>query len=190
MPPLARFGGWKWRAFAVLVSFCVLVWIGLIGVRFLFPLNYRDQIQEWCTVYDLEPAWVASVIRSESRFRSDVVSPVGAIGLMQIMPQTGEWIAHQLQLTDYSTAQLSEVSLNIAMGTWYLRYTLNQFLERDAALMAYNAGPTNAERWEGNLELAFPETRLYVRRIHMSLPVYRAYFAVPWLIDLVPPLYF
>ena len=56
--------------------------------------------------------------------------------------------------------------------------------------MAYNAGPTNAERWEGNLELAFAGTQQYVRRIHLSLPVYRVYFAVPWLTDLILSLYF
>lgn len=161
-----------------------------MGLRVLFPLEYREEILEWSTTYDLEPEWVASVIRNESRFRPQAISPVGAIGLMQIMPETGAWIAQQLQLTRYSTTLLDGISLNIEMGSWYLRYLLDRFLTLDAALMAYNAGPTNAERWEGNLELAFAGTQQYVRRIHLSLPVYRVYFAVPWLTDLILSLYF
>ena len=190
MPPLARLSGWRSRAFLGFLCLFVLLWVSLIGVRILFPFEYRTDILEWSAVYDLEPEWVASVIRNESRFRPPAVSPAGAIGLMQIMPETGDWIAQQLQLPSYSTSLLDDVSLNIAMGTWYLRHLLDRFSTQDAAMMAYNAGPTNAERWEGNLELAFPETQQYVRRIHLSLPVYRVYFAVPWLIDLIPSLHF
>lgn len=190
MPPLAR----KYRCtrrlvLGVVCAFGVLL-IGFIGLRILFPLDFREQILEWSATYNLEPAWVASVIRNESRFRPDAVSTAGAIGLMQIMPTTGEWIAQQLQLPDYSPALLKDISLNIALGTWYLAYLLDRFPTPDAALMAYNAGPTNAECWDGNLELAFPETRQYVRRIHLSLPVYRVYFAAPWLVDLLHSLNF
>ena len=190
MPPLARKHRRKLRLLLGFVGAFVFLFIGLMGLRVLFPLEYRANILQWSATYDLEPEWVASVIRNESRFRPRAVSPVGAIGLMQIMPETGAWIAQQLQLTRYSTTLLDNVSLNIEMGTWYLRYLLDRFLTLDAALMAYNAGPTNAERWEGDLELAFPGTQQYVRRIHLSLPVYRVYFAVPWLIDLIPSLCF
>ncbi|MFC2078530.1 lytic transglycosylase domain-containing protein [Candidatus Bipolaricaulota bacterium] len=190
MPHLARLSGWRWRAILGTVCLSVLLWGGLIGVRMLFPLDYRNEILEWCSTYELEPAWVASVIRNESRFRSDAVSPAGAIGLMQIMPETGEWIAQQLQLPNFTTALLEDASLNLAMGTWYLRHLLDRFPSREATLMAYNAGPANAERWEGNLELAFPETQQYVRRVRLSLPIYHAYFAVPWVVDLIPSLHF
>ena len=181
------------RKLRILVGFvCTLgfLLIGLIGLRALFPLEYREEILKWGATYNLEPEWIASVIRNESRFQPDAVSPAGAIGLMQIMPETGAWVAQQLQLANYSTTLLENPALNIAMGTWYLRYLLDRFLTLDAALMAFNAGPTNTERWEGNLELAFPETQQYVRRIHVSLPVYRVYFAVAWLIDLIPSVYF
>ena len=190
MSPLALSSGWRNHAFLGVLCLFVLLWLSLIGVRIFFPLDYREEILEWSAAYDLEPEWVASVIRNESRFQSDAVSPAGAIGLMQIMPETGAWIAQQVQLTRYSTTLLDDVSLNIALGTWYLRHLIDRFLTLDAALMAYNAGPTNAERWESNLELAFPGTQQYVRRIHLSLPVYRVYFAVPWLIDLIPSLHF
>ena len=186
MLPRARKHRWKLRSLLGFVCAFGCLFIGLIGLRTLFPLDYREEILAWSAFYDLEPAWVASVIRNESRFRPQATSPTGAIGLMQIMPETGEWIAVQLQLTDYSTASLNDGALNIALGTWYLRYLLDRFSDFDAALMAYNAGPSNADDWNGNPELAFPETQGYIRRIHLSLPIYRAYFAVPWLINLIP----
>ena len=186
MPLLAHKRRWKLRSFVGFIYAFGLLIIGLIGLRILFPLDYREEILAWSASYNLEPAWVASVIRNESRFRPQATSPAGAIGLMQIMPETGEWIAQQLQLDNYSTDSLRDGALNIALGTWYLRHLLDRFVHVDAALMAYNAGPSNADGWNGNLEQAFPETQTYIRRIHLSLPVYRAYFAAPWLINLIP----
>jgi len=190
MPLLARKRRWELRSFVGFIYAFGLLIIGLIGLRILFPLDYREEILAWSASYNLEPAWVASLIRNESRFRPQATSPAGAIGLMQIMPETGEWIAEQLQLDNYSTDSLRDGALNIALGTWYLRHLLDRFVHVDAALMAYNAGPTNVERWGGNLNLAFPETQQYVRRIRLSLSVYRIYFAIPWLLDLIPSLHF
>ena len=190
MPPLAHLRGRKSRALLSFLCLLVLLWIGLIGVRILLPLDYRDEILEWSTVNDLEPALVAAVIRYESSFRPQVISPAGAIGLMQIMPETGAWIAEQLDLSSYSVADLESPTSNIRLGTWYLRYLIDRFSRIDSALMAYNAGPTNADRWNGNLSKAFPETQRHVRRVQLSLPVYRAYFTVPWLLDLIPSLHF
>lgn len=190
MPPVARKHRWKFGLITSVIGLFAIAFIMLTGVRMLFPLEYRSDILKWSAVHDLDPEWVAAVIRNESRFRSHAVSRAGAIGLMQIMPETGSWIAQQLQLPYFSTSMLTDVSLNIEMGTWYLRHLLDRFTSPDVALMAYNAGPTNARRWEGNLELAFPETQQFIRRIHLSLPVYRAYFAIPWLIDLIPSLHF
>ena len=186
MPSPARKRRWQPRVPLGLVCVVGILIVGLIGLRGLFPLDYREEILEWSAVYDLEPAWVASIIRCESSFRPQVVSPAGAIGLMQIMPETGAWIAEQLQWFDPSTVQLKDGPTSIALGTWYLRYLLDRFHEPDTALMAYNAGPTNADRWEGHLELAFPETQQYIRRIHLCLPIYRVYFKALSLVDLIP----
>lgn len=190
MPPLARRRGWGRRVLLGATGLLLLSWAGLTGVRALFPLAYREEILVWSETYHLEAAWVASVIRNESRFEVDAVSSAGAVGLMQVMPQTAVWIAQQLQWADFSTDLLRDASSNIAMGTWYLRHLLDRFSAPDVALMAYNAGPTLAERWGGELNRAYPETQRYVRRIRLSLPVYRAYFAMPWLLDLIPSLHF
>ncbi|MCK5827165.1 lytic transglycosylase domain-containing protein [Candidatus Bipolaricaulota bacterium] len=186
MPPVARKHRWKLRSILLVISASGLIFTALIGLRIFAPLQYRDEIIQWSATYYLDPAWVASVIRCESGFRPLIVSPAGAIGLMQIMPETGKWIAEQLSWPDPSSIQLQDVETNITLGTWYLRYLLDRFHTADVALMAYNAGPTNADHWEGNLEQAFAETQQYIRRMHLVLPIYRTYFKALWFVDLVP----
>jgi soluble lytic murein transglycosylase len=186
MPPAARLHRWQVRACLGLVCILVLLFAGLFATRAVFPLAYREEILRYSAAYDLDPAWVASIIRCESRFQPEALSPVGAVGLMQIMPETGGWIAEQLQWTDYSASVLVSAAENISLGTWYLRYLLDRFTTRDHALMAYNAGPSNAAAWQGDLSRAFPETRRYVRRVQIAFPIYRIYFAAPWLLDLIP----
>ena len=88
------------------------------------------------------------MIHTESSNRAAVVSPKGAIGLMQIMPSTGEWIAGKLGMADYSEEKLMEPLINIRLGCWYLRYLSDKYggMER-TALSAYNAGPGNVDKW-------------------------------------------
>jgi soluble lytic murein transglycosylase len=186
MPVVARNRPLKLRLLVLAILAIMVLFAGMVVLRSLFPLEYQEEIQEWSRVYDLEPAWVASIIRFESRFRRDAVSPAGAIGLMQIMPSTGTWIAEKHEWIDPSNLSLEDAATSIALGTWYLRYLLDRFGTSDAALMAYNAGPSNAVRWNGNLEQAFPETQRYLRRIQLCLPIYRVYFRALWLVDLIP----
>ena len=190
MPPVARKHRSKLPLFFLLISASGLLIVALVCLRTLAPLDYRTEIIEWSTVYNLDPAWVAAIIRCESNYEKSAISPSGAVGLMQIMPATGAWIAEQLQWDDFSTIALQDASTSITLGAWYLRHLLDQFGTADVALMAYNAGPTNANRWEGNLEQAFPVTQQYIRRIHLFLPIYRAYFRAPWLVDLIPSVRF
>jgi len=186
MPPRARWWRNGRRILIVLLCALAVCWVGLVGCRILYPLDYRDAILTHSAVYRLNPALVAAVIRNESRFDPQAVSSAGAVGLMQIMPDTASWIASLQGIQTASFLRLEDPDTNIALGAWYLRYLLDRFVDLDVALMAYNAGPAHAERWNGQLDQAFPETQTYVQRIHASLPVYRAYFAVPWLDDFVP----
>lgn len=186
MPPRARRRRIVSRILISLLSTAAILWIGLVGCRTLYPLDYRHEILSYSAVHDLDPALVAAVIRNESRFQPETVSSAGAVGLMQIMPDTAGWVATQQGLQTPSHLRLDDPETNIGLGTWYLRYVLDRFDDLDVALIAYNAGPTHAEQCNGQLDLAFPETQAYVHRIHASLPVYRAYFAAPWLDGLVP----
>jgi len=166
----------------------LLAYVALVGLRVLYPLAYESQILTLAEAHDLDPALLAAVVRCESRFRAAAVSARGAVGLMQIMPETGAWIAEQIPISGYSTDRLVEPELNLRLGCWYLRSLLERFDTRDEALAAYNAGPTHAERWGRGDGSIFPETRTFIDRVNASLPVYDAYFSARWLLRITPSL--
>lgn len=93
-----------------------------------YPIRYAAEVNAAAAEFDLEPAYLYAVILAESSFRPDAVSSVGALGLMQVMPETGEWIAGKLDLSDSFTADmLTDPALNVRFGSWYLRYLLNRY---------------------------------------------------------------
>lgn len=144
--------------------------------QYVYSLPYREEVIRQCEKNHLDAELVFSVIYSESRFRADAVSGAGARGLMQIMPDTGAWIADHMGIENYQAERLFEPELNLAMGTWYMSWLEQQF-DREPAqvLAAYNAGPGNvkkwidAEIWDGTQQkledIPFYETRNYVQRI-------------------------
>ena len=184
---MRRFAPWRVRV-GSLVLVLLLAYTALVGLRLLYPVAYTAQLIAFAEERALDPALVAAVVRCESRFEARAVSPRGAVGLMQIMPDTGAWIAQQLGIPDFDTGRLAEPALNLRLGTWYLRHLLDRFGNADDALTAYNAGPGNAERWADGSGDPFPETRAYVARVSRSIPVYRLYFAAPWLLRITPSL--
>jgi soluble lytic murein transglycosylase len=176
------------RFAAALALALVLAYAGLVGLRVFYPIAYTEQIVALSEARDLDPSLVAAMVRCESRFRADVVSPRGAIGLMQIMPETGAWIAEQIGIPEFDVDHLTEPEINLRLGTWYLHSLLDRFGARDDALAAYNAGPTHAERWAIDERAMFRETRVFVNRVNASLPVYRFYFSAPWILRITPSL--
>lgn len=144
----------------------VLVVLVLIGVSLLcvrnellhrndlknYPVCYRDQIAAYSTEFGLDPYLVLAIMRTESSFLPTAVSPKGAIGLMQIMPETGKWIAHKLKMDEiYSDTILYEPENNIRFACWYLRFLSDRFSGYDTAVVcAYNAGHGTLERWLAN----------------------------------------
>jgi soluble lytic murein transglycosylase len=114
-----------------------------------YPLAYQDEIKKNAAEYDLDPARVAAVIYRESSFRPEAVSGVGARGLMQIMPETGGWIAKKLGEESYYTDEkLFEPALNIRYGCWYLNYLDGRYGgDLTKATAAYHAGGTRVDEW-------------------------------------------
>ncbi len=111
----------------------------------LFPFPYADPIFRWSKQRKLNPLLVTSLIRQESRFEPEIRSPVGALGLMQVMPATGEWVAAQIGLKNYS---LTKVDDNVNLGTWYLDHTHQEYLNNSMlAVASYNAGPAKVTEW-------------------------------------------
>ena len=148
----------------------------------LYPLAYRDMIDRYAAEYFLKPAHVASVIYCESSFRPDALSSAGAMGLMQLMPETGRWIAGKLQET-YAEGCLYEPDTNIRYGCWYLDYLSGNF---DCDLVkltaAYHAGEGRVRQWlqdpacstDGVTLSAIPSqvTADYVEKVEKMITVY------------------
>jgi len=114
-----------------------------------YPVAYTDLIQTYSEEYELDPYLVQSIMRCESSNDPNAVSEVGAIGLMQIMPDTGTWIAHKLNLDDvYTQDMLYNPETNIEFACWYLRFLNGRFDGKTMEMIAaYNAGHGTVEGW-------------------------------------------
>ena len=153
-----------------------------------YPMPYQNLVVDYSQQVGLDPAWTYGLIRQESRFASVARSQVGASGLMQIMPDTGRWIANRLGET-YRTSSLTDMQTNVRYGTFYLSHILQQLDSHPVLASAgYNAGPTRARRWQPvasaldadqyTESIPFLETRDYVKHLmtnalHYSLLLQR-----------------
>lgn len=116
-----------------------------------YPIAYRDLIEEYAGKYNLRPAFVAAIIRNESSFRPTAESSVGARGLMQLMPDTAEWIAHKLKISGYAFERMYDPESNILFGCWYLNYLCTLFQGDPVAVTcAYHAGQGEITAWLSN----------------------------------------
>jgi soluble lytic murein transglycosylase len=145
--------------------------------RLRYPLRYEQIVRGHARNYRLDPALVAAVIYQESKFRADARSESGAIGLMQLRPETAKGIAIRTGGTRFRTADLYVPELNIRYGSWYLRHLLDKYGDERTALAAYNAGQRNVDSWRASGGgIRFAETRAYVDRVEELKRVYaRAY---------------
>ncbi len=114
----------------------------------LYPFRYREEILTYSKQNGLDPMFVASIIRNESRFNPDAVSNKGAIGLMQIMPNTGKWVAKQMGFSGFDPEMLRDPATNIKIGTWYLAELKKEFGGKVVLVVAaYNAGRGRVRNW-------------------------------------------
>ncbi|MCL2229382.1 MAG: lytic transglycosylase domain-containing protein [Firmicutes bacterium] len=165
------------KIFAISCFFILVIGLIFVGVTiFAFPLRYRAEIRASAAEANLDAALVAAVIRTESNFDRNAVSRKGAIGLMQIMPNTANYIASMHSIESFDLRNPAD---NIRMGSLYLRYLLNRFEDERTAVMAYNAGEGNVARWlneqqRTTLETTpFKETNAYVERVFNARNFYR-----------------
>jgi len=153
----------------------------------VLPLDYSGVIRRQAGEKRLDPALVAAVIYTETKF-DPRTSSAGAVGLMQILPQTAEFLAHRSGATTFTTADLSTPAINIAYGSYYLRYLLDEYRGNTLmALAAYNGGEANVDRWIATVrarggrfaigDITFPETRAYVQRVLSARQDYRRTYA-------------
>jgi soluble lytic murein transglycosylase len=151
------------------------------------PLRHEDIIRQQARDKDLDPALIAAVIYQESKFRHRT-SEAGAVGLMQILPDTAHYIAERSGGTQFTTEDLATPQINISYGSWYLRHLIDHYDgNKVLAIAAYNAGQTNVDEWVAEAggeasfdhqeDIPFPETRGYVAGVLEHEREYREHYA-------------
>ena len=178
--------------YSVILWLFILLFLAVVitfpkWIIIFYPEPHRDIVFSSAYEYGVDPYLVFAIIRAESKFESSAESPVGARGLMQIMPDTARWIALQHGIENFDTAELHQPQINIDFGCWYLA-KLNQEFDHGLPLViaAYNnAGEGNVGQWkesgewDGNPKnldnIPFAETRKYVKNV---LQNYEAYLAI------------
>lgn len=154
----------------------------LYNVEQRYPMPYHDLVVTRAYEVGLDPAYVFGLIRQESRFIADIQSSVGATGLMQLMPATAKWTAKEIGMTDFKPTMVTDPEVNIALGTAYLKLSVEEFGGSEAlAAAGYNAGPGRPRRWRQGATLdgavwaenvPFNETRNYVQTVLSAAVVY------------------
>ncbi len=165
-------------AFAAAAVFaCWKIWNSdAVQMRFVYMWDYQQDIITYSRKNNIDPFLIAAIIKNESNFNHRAVSKAGAVGLMQIMPETGAWIAAQMGLHDYKDSDLYLVKPNIRMGCWYVGELDHEFKHNLALiLVAYNAGRGQTHSWmqqhgwtdEFNdvQAIPYPDTREYVIKV-------------------------
>jgi len=155
----------------------------------LFPRPYWTDLKKFSSANALDPYMVASLIRQESEFNPNAVSPKNALGLMQLLPNVGRGLAKQEKLKHFSTPQLFTPAVNLQLGTKYFRSMVDQFGGFEYALAAYNAGDYRVRDWQATGKyrdiqefvesIPFTETREYVQAIMRNANVYRQLYGAP-----------
>ena len=150
-------------------------------LRTKYKLSFKEEILSSADEFDLDPYMVCGVIFTESSFRAQAKSSVGALGLMQLMPATGLEEAELLGIEGVTEEMLTEPSLNVRLGCNYLKKLLDEFSAESVALAAYNAGPGRVRQWlkeygtkeDGSiLYIPYPETSKYISRVQSAKSVY------------------
>ena len=145
----------------IVISVCILlmllVLLTLLWVRvwqprkqeFIYPLLYREELLAASEEFSIDPCMLAALVYVESSYQADAVSPVGAIGLMQIMPETGQWLSGKIELEgDYTVDRLYDPAVNLRLGCWYLDYLYTRYDGQwQEALTAYIAGQGQVDKW-------------------------------------------
>ena len=147
-------------------------------IRLRYPLEYEYIVRGHAEQYDLDAALLAAVIYRESEFDADARSSSGAIGLMQLLPDTAEGIAQLTGGSGFVVDDLYDPEINVRYGSFYLRRLLRKYEDERLALAAYHAGQANVDEWiaEGREEIPVPETREFVENVLDARELYaRAY---------------
>lgn len=179
----------------ILVTFAVIA-LTAVGIKFLnknysensYPLKYKEEVEAAAEKYGVDEALIFAVIKTESDFDPNAKSHAGAIGLMQLVPDTFTWMqTYYKDENSYVFEDLCDPALNIDYGTEVLSVLLKMYENEETAVCAYNAGLGNVDNWlkdpdysdNGKTlkEIPFPESKNYVRLVERNKSIYsKLYF--------------
>lgn len=146
--------------------------------RLWFPLHYSTNVRVYAAQDHLDPALLAAVIETESKFNPDARSDAGAVGLMQLTPATAKGIAQYTGGSRFRLSDLTNPDINIRYGAWYLAHLLAKYRNERLALAAYNAGQENVDRWQQeHVGIQFDETKDYIAKVERLQKIYRRAYA-------------
>lgn len=184
---------WNWRnpSRGIMIALLSVIAIGLGFLtdfiitcfeKNFYPQHYAEYVETYTEAYGVPESLVYAVIRTESGFDSGVVSSAGAVGLMQLMPETFTWLTNEILFDHLESGMLYDPETNIKYGTYYLSRLYDRYGDWELALAAYNGGPGNVDEWladpaysdgEGGLsKIPFRETRRYVKKVTDAREVY------------------
>lgn len=184
MPNKRRKSGSKVTLMVILGILLLLVFnAGNIG-RFIFPIAYRQIVFREAAGAGLDSFLIAAIVKTESNFDPGAVSVKGARGLMQIMPETGKWVAGKKGLQGFDPDLLFNPEYNVKIGVWYISELYREYNgDTVLVLAAYNAGRGNVNKWlaqnnwtgdRGSIDqIPFPETRQFIRKVLFYQQAYR-----------------
>ena len=142
--------------------------------NYFYPVKYKEEIIQIAEDYDVDASLIASVANVESGYKQDAFSSKGAVGIMQLMPSTAQWLAEKIG-AQYSEELLLNGEYNLRLGGYYLSFLIKTFEDENTAICAYNAGQGNVQNWLQNKEysndgktlqkIPFSETEKYLKKV-------------------------
>ncbi len=162
-----------------------------------YPREYAEYVEVYAEQYGVPETVIFAVIRTESSFDSGAVSSAGAVGLMQMMPATFEWLTDEMLFDHLDEGMLYDPETNIKYGTYLLSRLYDRYGDWELAFAAYNGGQGNVDEWledpeyadgEGGLkEIPFRETRQYVKKVADARDMYERLYGEEYERESVPP---
>lgn len=166
------------------LSICAIILMFCIGAfnAYFYPMKYSDEIRNLGSNYGVKSALIASVANVESNFKEEAISNKGAVGVMQLMPSTAEWLALKIGVT-YDENSLLNGEYNLQLGAYYLSYLIDYFQDEKLGVCAYNAGQGNVNAWLKNTNyskdgktldtIPFEETKKYLNKVYKNYNYYK-----------------
>lgn len=174
---------------AAMISYAVLQQDD-IQRRYIYPFYYRGVIEKYSQEYQVDEYLIIAMVKTESKFQPEAISSYGAMGLMQLMPETAIWISGQLDDTDFYLEQLKEPQCNLRYGIWYLSSLQKEFNGNETLMLAaYNAGRGNVRSWmeqygwdysfDAPDAIPYRETQEYVKSVLDNRNKYQKLYDIP-----------